>query len=480
MPRLHTRKQEGSGTKRNYSVRKLAFLAVASCYCISSFGQWKSTDVAPRQLADDAQNQTEPSHNVVDEQVRVAPTPPPSTISPTLPISSTSLLPKMPKRPKFKGFGGCLLVLEDSIRLTEWIAYHYAMLPLSRLTIALDPKNSPKSIQKIVELQERWYPFGLDIQLWYNDSYVERQDIREWLLGLRGGRNPQTTIKGPDHHDERQCQFWSACMRDHKINGQSWVYLSDSDEYLTYNYVHQDENASGYEDILLAWKPKEKMDEERALAMPFRQTLPSIDISKNKDNINNKILTYLDNQTFPACMRVPCLYFGIDESTDEEIQRDIPAEIDARKFSTLRYRKYQARRPGDFSKAMVDVSRINMEYLVRNQCHYQPNPVYDVCGYNGLYESGTDYMSSIFRLNHYHGSWEAFEERSSDFRGDRAAFYQKRLGLYGPFTTDLGDDDLRPWIHHLIHRVGGNIETAKALLTPPNKTDENSSNVEPQ
>ena len=112
------------------------------------------------------------------------------------------------------GMAACLLVLEDSIRLTEWIAYHYTTMPLRSLIIALDPKNSPSAIQRIVALQDRWSHFGLRIRLWKNDTFVERNDIREWLLGTRGGSNPYRTYPRLKH-DERQCQFmsqWYVCF----------------------------------------------------------------------------------------------------------------------------------------------------------------------------------------------------------------------------------------------------------------------------
>lgn len=101
----------------------------------------------------------------------------------------------------------CLLVLEDSIRLTEWIAYHYTVMPLRNLILALDPKNSPEAIERIFTLKERWEKMGLSIRIWQKDSYVERNDIREWTLGIRGGENPRGKPKIV--HDERQCQFMS-------------------------------------------------------------------------------------------------------------------------------------------------------------------------------------------------------------------------------------------------------------------------------
>jgi len=46
------------------------------------------------------------------------------------------------------GFAICLLVLDYTIRLHEWVglAYHYTVLPLSSLFIGVDPKSSNDSV----------------------------------------------------------------------------------------------------------------------------------------------------------------------------------------------------------------------------------------------------------------------------------------------------------------------------------------------
>lgn len=244
-------------------------------------------------------------------------------------------------------------------------------------------------------------------------------------------------------------------MRTLKADGESWVLLPDSDEYLVPNYIHDDEDPSFYEP-LLKWKPRTTMDTERQLAKPIRERLPALK--------NSSLVSFLNDNDLPACMRLPCLYYGIDESTHEQVQKDIPVSINASRLVTLHYRKYNQKRTGDFSKVMLDLSRIPMEVLTRDECNFQHNPNLRTCGFNGKHTSGANYQASIFRLNHYHGSWEAFEERTNDFRGDRVGNYHKRLKQYGPFV-EHGDDDIRPWVPKLIQKVG--VSAAKALLTPP-------------
>ncbi len=70
---------------------------------------------------------------------------------------------------KNNGLSACLLVNDENPRLSEWIAYHYEMLPLRSLIVAVDPgsRTSPASIL------DRWKQLmGLDIQLWEEADYL--------------------------------------------------------------------------------------------------------------------------------------------------------------------------------------------------------------------------------------------------------------------------------------------------------------------
>jgi len=55
-----------------------------------------------------------------------------------------------------KGVAACVLVLDDTIRLFEWVAYHYTVLPLSTLVIGFDPNSSNESIAEYHVMPENW------------------------------------------------------------------------------------------------------------------------------------------------------------------------------------------------------------------------------------------------------------------------------------------------------------------------------------
>ena len=87
-----------------------------------------------------------------------------------------------------RGLSACLLVNDENPRLPEWLAYHYHILPLRSLIIAIDPSSrlSPQAILN------RWTndhtELGLDIQVWNDIDYLPLVDA---LSGLR--------LHGPCH-----------------------------------------------------------------------------------------------------------------------------------------------------------------------------------------------------------------------------------------------------------------------------------------
>ena len=67
------------------------------------------------------------------------------------------------------GISACLLVNDENPRLPEWIAYHYQILPLRSLIVAVDPasRSSP------AEILDRWKNImGLDVQIWEEKKYM--------------------------------------------------------------------------------------------------------------------------------------------------------------------------------------------------------------------------------------------------------------------------------------------------------------------
>ena len=108
---------------------------------------------------------------------------------------------------------------------------------------------------------------------------------------------------------------------------------------------------------------------------------------------------------------------------------------------------------------MIDVSKVTWDLLVDEQVVTIHTPIRDVCPYNGITGSGYDYISSVFRLHHYAGTFRSFQERQNDGRRDRLQTFHLRD------VEPIGEnDDVRPWIKAFVNKVG--ISKAIELLSP--------------
>ncbi len=70
------------------------------------------------------------------------------------------------------------------------------------------------------------------------------------------------------------------------------------------------------------------------------------------------------------------------------------------------------------SKVMIDVSRVKERVLLnRKYTHTIHKANTEVCGRNGEGANGQDYISAIFRVNHYMGRLQYYLERGNDYHG---------------------------------------------------------------
>ena len=105
-----------------------------------------------------------------------------------------------------RGLSACLLINDENPRLPEWLAYHYQILPLRSLIIAIDPSSrlSPDTILK------RWTndnaELGLDIQVWNDIDYLPAVD------GLSGVKlhGPCQDKKKKKVNCSHECLFYFA------------------------------------------------------------------------------------------------------------------------------------------------------------------------------------------------------------------------------------------------------------------------------
>lgn len=329
------------------------------------------------------------------------------------------------------GFSACLLIMDDTIKLREWLAYHYVVLPLRSIIIAIDSKS--KNVTKIMDVLKEYKDLDINITVWNDDDYLpkERPNIKKF--------------QRMDPWIFQQHVFCLECQKTMKHDNKTWTLFTDSDEFLVYNYFHEDaEDENPYGSYKKA--SINDLSVERNETISIRKDLPLL--------TEKTVIQYLFEHKIelPSCIRLPALYFGANESSIQEISKGVPPEINPYDFMTLRYRKHNMPRSGGFTKVIMDVSQIEEDWLNIAEVHTVHNPNLKLCGWNGDAASGTDYTSSIFRINHYLGSMEAFLERINDFRKYISAekYSEKNLGAH----PHMDDDDIRPWVQELVRQVG--------------------------
>jgi Glycosyl transferase family 2 len=340
-----------------------------------------------------------------------------------------------------EAFSACMLIMDDNHRLTEWMAYHYHVLPLRYLVVAIDP-NSETSPSLILD---QWRKQGMTIIEWNNTQiYGGKLKHYERLIYSKEQK--------PQHHRQRQNMFVRNCLCHMKKNKRTWVLLIDSDEYLLFN------GKVGTKDNY-AKIPYPSLQEEGAI-LKFLKTYRNDPQAKM-----NK-----------PCISIPRMLFGAVGSSDKEIQRMVPPGFDPHKFDTLQYRKH-IRRPvtyhhplNGWGKSIIDVSRVpwsdfpslieafqTVPFLVNI---HEPMP--KVCPRPFIPDNQT-----LFRINHYVGSWEAFSYRQDARQSEGRNISKWKLKADRDEQTD---DNIRPWFVGFVDKYGpkkaSNMLQYAGVLTP--------------
>jgi hypothetical protein len=184
----------------------------------------------------------------------------------------------------------CLLTMDDNHFLIEWLAYHYHVLPLRHLIVAVDPRarTSPQ------EIFNRWDGL-INITVW-NDT------------DIFGNKRVEDITEAPDVkkrnrllmlHRFRQMALYVKCMRQFKSDGHQWVMLLDTDEFMVVKANH-------HEDIRWPGSVLKYLKEEEA--------------DSNNDN-HNRSSTH--NNT-PACLPLPRRRYGTKESLLRYQSKHVP------------------------------------------------------------------------------------------------------------------------------------------------------------
>ena len=362
----------------------------------------------------------------------------------------------------------CLFLMDDSMRLLEWLAYHYTVLPLGYVMIAMDPDSRHRS--RVIRIFKQWRrissQLGINMVLYLNDT--EWLDLK-WDEGygrdIRNRRNGHVMkwyeTKGEIYrqqaHKRRQNYFSHHCLRYMKSRNMNWTMLIDSDEFLIYNYRHaREENTSLYDSTRKGFNRLD-IERHRNEVAIIRDRLPPLDRRVT-------VADFLVNEAIPKpCIKMPGLQFSSQESDQPILVSNYDNDNTTNLLLTLRQRQ-TGPREGLFSKTMINVSFGSWSHYTFGNVVNVHNPNHLVCGNNGNSGSRADYIASIFRINHYKaGTLQAFLERSGDRRqGNMSLLERFRARDIEPI---LYDDDIVPWVSWFVDKVG--VQLANELLFDP-------------
>jgi hypothetical protein len=346
------------------------------------------------------------------------------------------------------GTSSCILVMDDNHLLVEWLAYHYHVIKLRHLIVAVDPRSltSPEHIL------ERWKGL-MDIELWdKEDIYINRTkfdaQVAERLEGYHGKRESSVLSM----HRVRQLTFNMECMKAHKKKGLGWTFITDTDEY---TYINP-----------RLWKEGQK------LYVPDFEDLPSI---READSVYKMLqqLRFLNPNTVHAAEQYPCIrikrrqFSSIDGDKNKKgssisyPNSALPIPLD--KFQTLRWRKWEFlddHHPDLAGKTIVDLAALSLEDLEAeaNEGGGDPHlPLPNICAEGGMFLGE---RRAPLLANHYMGTREQWNYRSNDSRGAECIrdLFDHQNNIVGKYHSN----DVVPWLEGFVSSTG--LEKASRLL----------------
>lgn len=325
-------------------------------------------------------------------------------------------------------FSACLLIKDDNEILNEWLAYHYFVLNLRHLVVAIDPLSS----ESPSDILRKWSNLtDLAVLEWTDDDYMPhdflekghppRKDMQK-ASDFRGILSA-TDLLEISNHRYRQRVFLAQCMKKHRQLGHSWVIHIDTDEYV------------------VASKLLRQMKPDYLVIPSLDQPGSVLSLLQQAVAKTHALLNY-------PCISMLRVIFGSVESRREYRDHLVPEEFNSTAFETLRWRYHGL--PHNMSihgnpKVILDVAAIPESHMpdVVFSIH---RPVTSFCSRN------SDLMFTSFRrqpiaVNHYLGSWERYSGRQ-DKRRSRDKYEAKANQRRGM------DDGVRPWLKGFVETMG--------------------------
>lgn len=377
----------------------------------------------------------------------------------------------LPVLPRNETFGACLMVKGDNDLLSEWIPYHYTLLPLRYLLVATDVGNSedPTSVLK------KWTTANTDLHWWvlnvsefetihgeYDPKKAEENFYKKHARPeSSNGTIDAKMIQDVAHHHlvHKQNAMITYCTRFMKERGVHWVSLYDTDEFLAINRmgtVEQRERRDSRENRTATrntTKETQVLDEIYGI----RPNLPPIESNATVVDIINS----LESARHPlkSCHTMPRVSFGAKENFtcpgSEGVKAFANENFDSHPLSTLRFQQHAVKEDfskNRFGKVMMDVSNISDQTLSKRPKNIH-RPFGDEC-----IRPIPIFQQAPFYLMHYAGGWERFHSKDDKRRG----FEQWKELADVSDSTSCCQEEVYRWLPRFVNQVG--LDRAKFLL----------------
>ena len=356
------------------------------------------------------------------------------------------------------------MVMGDNDLLTEWIPYHYTVLPLRTVLVVSDHSNheDPNDIlkrYKIAKIDLDYKVVNASVFDHIHGPYLfDEQKILERLnrdLQKKG----RATINSTDHplyqqdiaHHHlihKQLGLISYCVNYMKEQGIRWVTLFDTDEFLAVNRL-------GLDDIRVATNNKESDSDQSKGRFQQRRHLPPID---SNDTLVDIIHSFEQiDEALESCHLMPRITFGaLDNFTcqgSETVQEFARYNFHYEILNTLRFQQHANKddfSKNRFGKVFLDLNGID-DLSSKPRNIHRPFPKHCIRPVATVKESP-------FYLMHYVGGWERFQAKS-DKRRDYEAWKQ-RASIDD--STSCCQEKSYTWLFRFVDEVG--LDRAKFLL----------------
>jgi len=323
------------------------------------------------------------------------------------------------------GTAACLLIMDANHLLIEWLAYHYHVLRLRHLIVAVDPRSTTTP----TEVLKRWVE-RINIQIWHDEErYINLQKFHQQVEERMEEYQREASNFDLSTHRIRQREFNKECIIAHKMKDRGWTFLTDTDEFIYMNPSKSDER------FFSDWKNLSSVDEP------------------------DSVYTVLQKLRFPNDsfgMTEPCLRIARRQfSANEDHQNLFPShsELNLKNFQTIRWRKWGFRNPSHphlAGKTIIDLRRLKLMDIIAEENYGDPHvPLPNICPKEDVFATEDEV---ILLANHYMGTAEQWNFRTNDARGSEC---MRRLhDHHNAIVGKNESNDVSSWLEGFIGSIG--------------------------